>query len=150
MYFSSKKDIWSRLFYYGFLVFIVFIYRFGSEPFGFQLIPYDSIFGYILTGVLLGGITWIWFRTGYFVEDGKLTIRFGPIKRYINSRDIIKISNERSLITAPALSVDRLSILYGDYKVISISPKNKEEFIHLLTSENTEIKYIGGVCEKRI
>ncbi|KGP91269.1 hypothetical protein N780_08710 [Pontibacillus chungwhensis BH030062] len=140
MYFSSKKDIWSRLLYYGFLVFIVLIYRFGSEPFGFQLITYNSIFGYILTGVLLGGITWIWFRTGYSIENGKLTIRFGPIKRNIESRDIIKVSNERSPITAPALSIDRLSILYGDYKVIGISPENKEEFIQLLTSENPDIK----------
>ncbi|RWZ54527.1 hypothetical protein EQV77_14755 [Halobacillus fulvus] len=140
MYFSSKKDIWSRLFYYGFIVFILFIYSFGSEPFGFQLITYNSMFGYILTGVLLGGMTWIWFRTGYCVENGKLTIRFGPFKRSIDSRDIIKISNERSIVTAPALSIDRLSILYGNYQVIGISPKNKEEFIHLLTSENPDIK----------
>ena len=40
---------------------------------------------------------------------------------------------------APALSVDRLEILYSNYKVINISPKDEKEFIRLLVTNNPNI-----------
>ncbi|NIK11683.1 PH domain-containing protein [Alkalibacillus almallahensis] len=139
MYFPTKKDVLARLFFYGFLAFILFIYSFGSEPFGLQLIIYNSPLGFIITGALLVLVIWIWFDTKYYLNSGDLIIKFGPFKWVIDINAIKKISHERSPFTAPALSVDRLSILYGNYKVISISPKNKNEFIHLLKTNNPDI-----------
>ncbi|WP_216831351.1 PH domain-containing protein [Alkalihalobacterium elongatum] len=139
MYFPSEKDIWAKIFFYGFLMFIFLIYSFGSEPFGLQFITYNSLFGYIITGGLLGILIWIWFRTGYYVGDGKLKIKYGPFRWTIESKDIKKISKEKSPFTAPSLSMDRLSILYGNYKEISISPINKKELIRILTAENPHI-----------
>lgn len=140
MYFRSKKDVWTQIVFYGFILFMIFIYSFGSESYGLQLVTYDSPAGYITTGVLLGILIWFWIGTKYCVRKTEVEIVCGPLKWSIEKKDIIKITKEKSIHSAPALSIDRLSILYGNYKVINISPKNQEEFIRLVTIDNPSIK----------
>ncbi len=55
-------------------------------------------------------------------------------------RDIKQISNTKNPIAAHALSLDRLEIVYGAHKTEVISPKDKEQFINLVTSKNSHIE----------
>ncbi len=100
--------------FWGFILFISLIYIFGSESMGMQFISYDSLLGYIVTGMIIALL--IWFGTGYKIEDAILKFR------------------------TPALSVDRLEILYGKFSVMDISPKNEKEFIRLLVTEKPHIQ----------
>jgi len=126
--------------FFGVIFFIILIYIFGSEPIGMQLITYNSLLGYIVTGVIIGFLIWIWFGTGYKIEDANIKVQFGPFKRTIGIKEIKKVSKVKNPFTAPSLSIDRLEILYGKYNVINISPKNEKEFIRLLVTENPHIQ----------
>lgn len=140
LYFPTKKDIWFFLIIWGLILFIISIYIFGGEPVGWQLITYKSVPGYILGVSILTLLLWIWFGTGYQVEGKLLRLKFGPFKSKVHINEIKKISRTKSPFTAPALSVDRLEILYGKYDVINISPQNESELIHSLLAVNPNIQ----------
>ncbi|MBB6454159.1 hypothetical protein HNQ94_002610 [Salirhabdus euzebyi] len=140
MNFPSKKDIWFFLIFWGIILSIILIYIFNSDPVGMQLITYNSVLGYIIAALIIGLLLWIWFGTGYMVEEGFIKVQFGPFRSAVRIEEIKKISKIKSPFTAPALSVDRLEILYGKYKVMNISPKNVNEFIRLLVTENPHIQ----------
>lgn len=140
MYFPSKKDKWSRLFFYGFPAGLGLIYGINAEPGSWQLVTYNSPAGYITTEILIGLLLWIWCSTGYYVGRAEVKIKCGPFRWSVQKKDIIKISREKNPISAPALSIDRLCIVYGDYKVITISPEKKEQFIHALRQDHPHIK----------
>ncbi|MCA0983460.1 PH domain-containing protein [Halobacillus yeomjeoni] len=143
LYFPSKKDAWFIAMFWGFILFIVFIYVFGTDPVGLQFIAYKSIWGYILSGSIIALLLWIWFKTGYLLESGVLKIQSGPFKRKINIDDIYRVNKLKSLFTAPALSVDRIVILYGNNHEIIISPKNEKEFLELLLKVNPNIELMN-------
>lgn len=140
MYFPTKKDIWFCLMVWGLIFFMILIYVFGGEPVGWQLITYKSIPGYIIATLILTLLLWIWFGTGYKVEGEFLKVRYGPFKSKIKIKEIKNIRRTKSPFTAPALSVDRLEILYSTYDVISISPKSESELIHSLLVINPSIQ----------
>lgn len=119
---------------------MILIYVFGGEPVGWQLITYKSIPGYIIATLILTLLLWIWFGTGYKVEGEFLKVRYGPFKSKIKIKEIKNIRRTKSPFTAPALSVDRLEILYSTYDVISISPKSESELIHSLLVINPSIQ----------
>nr|WP_285853726.1 PH domain-containing protein [Oceanobacillus luteolus] len=82
----------------------------------------------------------MWFGTGYVIQQETLIVKFGPFKKKINIEGIKRISKEKNVWAAPALAADRLRIHYGLYEEISISPKNKEEFVKLLLEKNKKIE----------
>lgn len=140
MYFPSKKDIWFFFMFWGMILFLIFLCFVGSEPVGFQLITYTSVAGIIINVLIIGLLVWLWFGTGYKVEDGLIKVRYGPFRSSIRIEEIRKLSKIKSPFTAPALSVDRVEILYGQYNVLNISPKNEKAFIQLLVTENPNIQ----------
>jgi hypothetical protein len=82
------------------------------------------------------------FRNTFYKIDGNLlyvrssfiyrsTIEIGSIKR---------ISSTRSFFSAPALSLDRLEVLYNKFDSVVISPENKEEFVNELKKINPGIQ----------
>lgn len=140
MYFPTKKDIWFFLMIWGLILFMMLIYIFGGEPVGWQLITYKSIAGYIIAVLIIGLLLWIWFGTGYKVEKEFLEVRYGPFKSKIRIKDIKKIRRTKNPFTAPALSIDRIEILFGRYDVVNISPKNESGLIHSLLTINNNIQ----------
>lgn len=140
MYFPSKKDIWFGLIFWGLILFILSIYIFGSDPFGMQLITYNSLLGTIISVLIIGLLLWMWFGTGYKINGGLLNNHSGPFRSKVRIEEIKKLSKIKSPFTAPALSIDRIEILYGHYEVIHVSPKNEDEFIQLLVKENPNIQ----------
>lgn len=72
---------------------------------------------------------WGWFTTGYFIEEEKLIIQSGPLKKTIVISEIKKIVRTKNPLSAPALSMDRLEISYGKFEMALVSPKDRHQFI---------------------
>ncbi len=85
------------------------------------------------------------FSKTYYVLDGnQLRIKAGLlINLLINIDEIRQISETRNPISSPALSLDRLEILYKKYSRVYISPREKNEFIQdvLILNPNITVKY---------
>lgn len=80
------------------------------------------------------------FFTDYTITNEKLVVRCGHLIRWnIPICKITNISSTRSLLSAPALSIERIIIKYGKYDEIVISPCRKEEFISDLKTINNRI-----------
>ena len=78
--------------------------------------------------------------TKYIVSGSSLTIRCTFLVNYrININDIREISDTKSLISSPALSLDRIKIRTPRGTMI-ISPAEKAEFITALRQINPNIK----------
>jgi hypothetical protein len=60
-------------------------------------------------------------------------------KTKINIKSIRKIYRTRNIISSPALSLDRIAIVYNHYDEVLISPINKEDFIEELMKINPNI-----------
>jgi hypothetical protein len=72
-------------------------------------------------------------KTYYLLTEKELVIKCGfAFKKVLQIKDIRKISESSDLISSPALSIDRLEILYNKFDSVLISPKKKYEFIEAL------------------
>lgn len=140
MCFPSKKDVWFGLIIWGFVLFMIAAYVFGGEPIGMQFITYNSIAGYVLSVLIIGLLLWLWFGTGYKIEGGFIKIKFGPFQSKVKIAEITKLRATKNPLSAPALSIDRIEILYGKYGTALVSPKNRVQFIKTLLAENPGIE----------
>ena len=76
------------------------------------------------------------------MEDNKLTIKVGILHiTEIDIKKITRIEKSRSLLSAPAASIDRIRIYYNNSDEVIISPKNKELFLETLKGINPEISF---------
>lgn len=127
MYFPSKKDWFFTIIIWGLCFGSLMLYLLDSNA------PKSALF--VVCGFVFL-LMWIWFGTGYKVGGGKIKIYYGPIRMTVKISEIRKIEKVKSPFTAPALSINRLDIMYGKYKNIQVSPKREEEFIKLLLDES--------------
>lgn len=82
----------------------------------------------------------IFSSTYYDVDDSNLVISSSFMyKRTIPINSIIKISETKNPLSAPALSLDRLEIKPQKGEAVMISPKDKIEFINHLRRINPKI-----------
>ncbi|MCH9648788.1 MAG: PH domain-containing protein [Deltaproteobacteria bacterium] len=77
----------------------------------------------------LGLPVWLLFSTHYQVSGEMLQIKSGPFSWSVPLAEIRSMAPSRSAFSAPALSLDRIEIVYGEGKRILISPAKKEEFL---------------------
>ncbi|CAI8716869.1 PH domain-containing protein [Bacillus pseudomycoides] len=130
MYFPSQKDAWLYPIYLAVVAACFAPFLAGRD--------YFLLFFTIPFAILL---IWSWFTTGYRVEDAQIIIRYGPMKKRISIKDIGKISKTKNPLAAPALSFDRLEILYGSqFETALVSPKDKRKFVSLLKSIHPQIE----------
>ncbi|MBX3616633.1 PH domain-containing protein [Nitrosomonas sp.] len=88
--------------------------------------------------IIIAGIgfpLWILASTRYIADQENLKIISGPFSWIIPIQSIISIQETQSAITSPALSFDRLEIIYGEDKAIVISPLDKAGLIEMLGHE---------------
>lgn len=80
------------------------------------------------------------FRTVYVVNGSKLRVWVGVIP-YGNKEigQIKSVHRTSSLISSPALSIDRLAITFVNGDRLIISPKDREEFVAALLAVNPQI-----------
>lgn len=80
-------------------------------------------------GLGVGLPIWILVSTRYTLDSKQLIIRSGPFNWSVPISEISNIAPTNSILSSPALSLDRLRIDYGQGRKIMISPRDKEFFL---------------------
>lgn len=94
----------------------------------------------VLTLALAGSVL---AATKYVVDGDRLEIRSGPFRWNVAIAEIVRVSKTDDPSSAPALSLDRLSIEYrrGEARrEILVSPRDQEGFVRLITTLNPRIE----------
>jgi len=100
----------------------------------------------LLMAAAAGVILWSLRGTRYVLEDDRLTIEAGPLRWRLAVAGIREIRPCRSLISAPALSSDRLVLAYGDpLRRIQISPQSGAEFITAILGRAQHLQRVGAL-----
>nr|WP_294946229.1 PH domain-containing protein [uncultured Mucilaginibacter sp.] len=98
---------------------------------------------FLLLAVMSAMFFPVFFNTYYAITtDGVLRVKCGM---FFNSKVVIgsitKIEDTRSILSAPALSMDRMEIFYNKSDSIVISPADKAGFVAELQKINPGIRY---------
>ena len=96
-----------------------------TSPRGTRLlwIPVGLVF---LAAVL---VCWILVSTYYELQAGELVAHCGPFSWRIPLTEITDVRESSSVRSGPALSMDRLAVVYRGGRVLMISPADKAEFL---------------------
>lgn len=132
--FKSKVDIKLVMI----VVAIVFI---ASLP--FILTPNAGFAGFVINGITLLIFADMVINTEYIIDGKILRVKCGHlIKQQCNIMDITAVKPTRTLVSSPAMSLDRLELKLRDKSII-ISPKDKTGFVDALRAVNPEIKVVS-------
>ena len=72
---------------------------------------------------------WLFLSTQYVIDGNELRITSGPFRWTIPLSSISSIAETRSRLAAPAFSLDRIDIRYGNGKRVMVSPEKKQQFL---------------------
>ncbi len=86
----------------------------------------------IVFGFAIGLVVWIYADTSYRITDTDLLVRSGPLRVSVPLAQIRRVTRTRSVLSAPALSMNRLEITYAKAGVVVISPKDDAGFLAAL------------------
>ena len=124
MVFRSKIDLWLFLVLAAAAA-VPLLQTLAALRNGENWLPHLLIFG------LLGGfISWLLLSTKYTVDRDTLLVQSGPFRWRISRNEITGIVPSKSILSSPALSLDRLRIDYahGRHSIL-ISPRDKDGFL---------------------
>jgi len=123
MWFRSKIDWWLAVLLM--VAPVASLVGAVTAPPNQQLVAFAGVV--VLAAVYLGMV----FPMRYGIMERELIVRFGLLRRRILLADIRSVEPTRNPLSSPALSLDRLSIKFGDgyFKRILISPAEKEKFL---------------------
>lgn len=101
---------------------------------GSYLISATTLIILVLIGLMIQ-------KTEYTISEDMLHVKSGfLVNKKIDVKTIRKIEHSKSIISAPALSRDRLLLIYNKFDDILISPNEKQEFIDELLKINPNIE----------
>ena len=130
MEFKSKVDLWLAAVLWG-SVALCFFPVFLED---------GLIIGLAIGSPMAIFILLLWINTKYYIRDEHLVIK-GVLKdTLIPIVSITSVNSTRNPSSAPALSMDRLEINYGNFDFVLISPLEKEHFMEELLKINPKIK----------
>ncbi|WP_316930945.1 PH domain-containing protein [Lacinutrix jangbogonensis] len=138
MKFKSRKDIFFRVFIYGFCVFFIGII--------FVRIFFEGKYEFIWTDILLllvtGLLLWLFFGTEYEITQSELKYKSGPFHGKIELEQIREIIKGKTMWSGmkPATAKNGLIIKYGKYDEIYISPITNDTFVRKILELNNDIK----------
>lgn len=96
--------------------------------------------GWIVVVCTIAFLVFMYRSTYYIIEKNELTIRSMLIvHKKIQVDTITKIYKTRNPLSSPALSINRIAIVYNKYDEILISPLDRKQFIEELAAINSEI-----------
>lgn len=97
--------------------------------------------GIVINIVVLLFIFYFYSHTYYVVDGNFLIVRAGfLINKKIDIYTIKSINATNSILSAPALSLDRLAVNYHNHSTIVISPKDKRDFIDAVLQINPQVE----------
>lgn len=130
--FKSKIDWWFGLV----LVYPIFV--------SIKSLLEGEWIGLLGLGVVVGLILVFSKTTRYIINENQLIVKSTWIvNERIEISKIKKIEKSNSILSSPALSLERLRIRYNKFDEILISPKEKKEFIDELLKINPTIEIIA-------
>ena len=138
--YKSKKDQWLVwiTWFSNIVIIISVIYLLIFEG----ITTYSVVYGIAMILVVLF-LYYLLNQTYYVIKDSEILVRCFFFKWTIRIDTIKKIFETNNMLSSPALSLDRLMIIYGDGKKIMISPENKNEFLNDIASQNPDLKFEG-------
>lgn len=81
------------------------------------------------------------FTTEYTIKGENLNVKSSfLVNENININSIRKLTETNNLVSSPAISIDRIEIVYNKFDTILVSPKAKTEFIQCLIDINKNIE----------
>lgn len=139
MIYKSKKDTWMMAVLIGVPVFIVITGLFSFYKAG-------PVFLYSYVGTLIFVLV-VYFvlvlPISYTLDEKSLIVKSGLLKESIAYQDIKSVRPSRSLLSSPALSLDRLAIDHGKKIPTLISPEDKSKFLMELSSHTPHLSLSG-------
>lgn len=140
MKFPSKKDWWLTIIIWGAMLFAI-----GSGVYTLifeesNLI--DFVFVLIFTVMLPVFLLWMWLTTYYVLDESNLVIKYGPFKKIIPLNTIKSVKKSMNPLSSPALSLKRLEIVYSQNNMVLISPKDRDEFMKILSKHCPQAEII--------
>jgi hypothetical protein len=97
--------------------------------------------GYIGILLCLLFIVFISKSTRYIISENHLIVKcMFIVNNKIEISKIRKIEKTNSILSSPALSLDRIAIKFNKYDEVYISPKERQAFIDELLKINSEIE----------
>lgn len=97
--------------------------------------------GFVGIGVVVGLILIFSKTTQYILFENQLIVKSTWIvNERIDISKITKIEKTNSILSSPALSLDRLRIRYNKYDEILISPKEKKAFMDEVLKINPNVE----------
>lgn len=72
---------------------------------------------------------WLLASTYYRIDASALIVRSGPFRWTVPLSEIRSVRPSRSLLSSPALSLDRIRIDYGRGRSLMVSPRDREGFL---------------------
>ena len=123
--FTSKIDFWLAFLILGssLLLILVPVWEWMYNNSSIKRILFISLF--TMPGAIL--LLLIFFNVKYSLSDDELFVKNGFSTQSIPLKDIIYIIPTNSMLSAPALSLERIEIRYEGGSIV-ISPKDKEGF----------------------
>ncbi len=128
MTFKSKVDGW----YYAVIVLVVLLIGSTTIPLIQQQASRELLVVVASMFFTIGLMIWLLKSTYYVVEKEHLVVRCGPKTWRIALRDIQSVKPSKSPLSAPALSLKRLKVSYGNNRSILVSPEDPDKFIEAL------------------
>ena len=127
--YKSKFDWWLLI------PFLIPVY------FGITSILSHNKMGWIVVVLTIAFVVFIYRSTYYILENNDLIIRsMFTVHEKIDVATIKKIYKTKNPLSSPALSLDRIAIVYNKYDEILISPIDKKQFIDEILAINSNIE----------
>ena len=92
----------------------------------------------------LGLPIWLALSTDYTLNDETLVVRSGPFRWRVVIADIQTIEPTNNPLSSPALSLDRLAVMYGNRSTLLISSADKEGFIKAIDASKKQMSGSGA------
>lgn len=123
----------------GLELFIPLILIFGFLL--FQAILSNNMVAIVISIVVIGLVLHLFLTTTYTIIGNVLNIKSSfLINKNIAISSITKISKSNNLLSSPAMSIDRLEIIYNKIDTILVSPNSKKYFVEALLAINPNIE----------
>ena len=139
--FTSKIDFWLAFLILGssLLLILVPVWEWVYNDSSIRRILFISLF--TMPGAIL--LLLIFFNVKYSLSDDELFVKNGFSTQRIPLKDIIYIIPTNSMLSAPALSLERIEIRYEGGSIV-ISPKDKDGFYHAIQERVPALKNDGN------
>jgi len=123
--FESKRDGWIVVLLWGSVVVSLVAMTAALRA---QAITAASLFPLLLMAFVWALVLWVLYGTHYILGAELLLIRSGPMRYRVPLAEVTSVRPTRNPLSSPALSLDRLEIVYGRRRIL-ISPEEKQRFL---------------------